>query len=118
MALMTKRFPPTSPGAALLLLAASVLPACAPARASEAKSPDGEPGWLEITCRHSQDECAKKAKELCGGPYAVRESDGRLYDGPGGAFYSGSMLIRCSEPARPAAPVDQTPPVATPRETR
>lgn len=99
---------------ALLPLTQWVALACAPARASEAKSPDGAPGWIEITCRQSQDECAKKAKEICGGPYGVRESDGRLYDGPGGAFYSGSMLIRCNEPGRPAAPAEQSSPVVAP----
>ena len=50
--------------AALLLLTQWVAPACAPARASEVESPDDTPGWLEITCRQGQDECAKKAKEI------------------------------------------------------
>jgi hypothetical protein len=84
-----------------VLLAHWAIPACAPARVSESKGPDAA-GWIEITCRQSQDECARKAQEVCSGPYAVRESDGRFYDGPGGAFYSGSMQVRCGAPEAPA----------------
>lgn len=104
----------SAPHATAWFLALCLLPACAPARVSDAKSPDGTPGWLDITCRQSQDECAKKARELCGGPYTVHESDGRFYDGPGGAFYSGSMRIRCADPDGPDAPDRPAPPAATP----
>lgn len=86
---------------ALLLLAHWAAPACAPARVSQVEGPEGA-GWLEITCRHSQQECVRKAKDVCGGRYLVDKSDGRFYDGPGGAFYSGSMRVRCGAPEAPA----------------
>jgi hypothetical protein len=80
---------------ALLLLGVT---ACAPARATEVRGPNDGHGWVEISCRHGPDVCDRKAREVCGGPYVVREKDGRYVDGPGAAFFSGWMLIRCKEP--------------------